>query len=238
VKLYVLFGIAVSTWGRDCLGLMRPNTDAPLVKVPGASMDRILIGTLTLVALTCPGTLVAGDSKKSIERQLEAAKRQRDSVQARRSSDDFFQSSWLNEEKVAEPAISAECDKLPAAELQALVSRMSLDGISPRLVHAVIEQESAGRPCAVSSKGAMGLMQLMPELARELNVIDAFDPEQNVRAGVRHLVQLTARYNGDVTKVLAAYNAGAARVDSTGGIPDIPETQTYVRSILAKLDRI
>jgi soluble lytic murein transglycosylase-like protein len=194
------------------------------------------MGAIVLLGLIGSGSVRAEDQKKPADRQLAAAKRQRDSVQARRSADQFFQTSWLDEEIVAAPALAVDCDKLPGDELRALVSRMSLDGISPRLVHAVIAQESAGKPCAVSSKGAMGLMQLMPDLAREMDVDDAFDPEQNVRAGIRHLVHLTARYNGDLPKVLAAYNAGAARVDSSGGIPDIPETQAYVKSILAKLD--
>ena len=198
-------------------------------------MFRAIIGVVALFGLVEPGSVHASDQKKATDRQLEAAKRQRDSVEARRKADQFFQTSWLDEEIVNAPAL-ADCDKLPTEDLRALVSRMSLDGISPRLVHAVIQQESAGKPCAVSSKGAMGLMQLMPDLAREMNVDDAFDPEQNVRAGIRHLVQLTARYNGDLPKVLAAYNAGITRVDSSGGIPDIPETQAYVKSILAKLD--
>ena len=200
-------------------------------------MLRNFIGAVTLFILIAPPITHAGDQKKAVDRQLAAAKRQREAIQAQRTADQFFQTYWLDEGTVAEPVAAADCDKLPAAELEALVSRMSVDGISPRLIHAVIEQESAGRPCAVSSKGAMGLMQLMPDLAREMNVDDAFDPEQNVRAGIRHLVQLTARYNGDLPKVLAAYNAGIARVDSSGGIPDIAETQTYVKSILAKLDR-
>jgi soluble lytic murein transglycosylase-like protein len=198
---------------------------------------RKTIGAIALVLLLGSAAVRAADQKKAVERQMAAARRQRDSVQARRTSDQFFQTSWLNEETGADTPVTAECDTLTADELQALISRVSLDGVSQRLVRAVIDQESAGRPCAVSNKGAMGLMQIMPELARELNVADAFDPEQNMRAGIRHLVQLTARYNGNVPKVLAAYNAGAARVDSSGGIPDIPETQAYVKSIMAKLDR-
>jgi soluble lytic murein transglycosylase-like protein len=191
---------------------------------------------LVIVLLLGPMVLSAGDQKKAVDRQLAAAKRQRESLHVKRAADQFFQTSWLAEESPAAPAVGGDCDKIPSAELEALISRMSLDGISPRLVHAIIEQESAGRPCAVSNKGALGLMQIMPDLARELNVNDAFDPEQNVRAGIRHLVQLTARYNGDLPKILAAYNAGAARVDASNGIPDIAETQAYVKSILKKLE--
>jgi soluble lytic murein transglycosylase-like protein len=121
--------------------------------------------------------------------------------------------------------------------LQALISRIPLEGISPGLVRAVVDQESAGKPCAVSSKGAMGLMQIMPDLASDMNVADPFDPEENLRAGIKYLVQLTARYRGDLPRILAAYNAGPARVDPLKPIPDIPETQNYVKSVIAKLDR-
>jgi len=77
----------------------------------------------------------------------------------------------------------------------------------------------------------MGLMQLMPATARELNVKNPFDPDQNVDAGVRHLKQLLENYNGDVKLTLAAYNAGSAAVARSSGIPHFPETQNYVRKI-------
>jgi soluble lytic murein transglycosylase-like protein len=81
----------------------------------------------------------------------------------------------------------------------------------------------------------MGLMQLMPETARELTVADPFDPAQNIQGGARYLGQLLERYNGDLSRALAAYNAGPARVDAANGIPNIAETQSYVKSILAKV---
>lgn len=110
-------------------------------------------------------------------------------------------------------------------------------GIDESLVRAVIRMESGGKTDAVSHKGAMGLMQLMPGTAKMLGVDDPFDPVQNLEGGIKYLSQLSDKYNGDLTKTLAAYNAGPGRVDAYGGIPPFAETQKYVRSILALYDR-
>jgi soluble lytic murein transglycosylase-like protein len=98
-------------------------------------------------------------------------------------------------------------------------------------VRAVIKVESNFNPRAVSPKGAMGLMQLMPATARNLNVSNAFDPEQNVNAGVRHLRELLDSYQGDVSLSLAAYNAGSGAVARSKGVPPYSETRQYVRRI-------
>jgi soluble lytic murein transglycosylase-like protein len=134
------------------------------------------------------------------------------------------------------PSYSAECDPLPEDQVNALTDEAAKkESLKPELLRAIIRQESGFRPCAVSAKGAQGLMQLMPATAEQLAVRDVFDPRQNVHAGAKYLKQLLGRYAGDVPKALAAYNAGTGRVDSAGGVPSIPETINYVSSILAAL---
>ncbi len=112
--------------------------------------------------------------------------------------------------------------------IEAAAARHNVD---PSLVRSVVKVESNFNPNAVSRKGAMGLMQLMPSTARTLNVTNPFDPEQNVDAGVRHLRKLLDSYGGNVPLTLAAYNAGSGAVARSAGIPRFRETQEYVRRI-------
>ncbi len=114
---------------------------------------------------------------------------------------------------------------------QSIVMAAARHNVDPNLVRAVIKVESNFNSNAVSRKGAMGLMQLMPQTARQLKVKNPFDPEQNVDAGVRHLKSLLQNYNGDVNLTLAAYNAGEGAVRRSAGVPHIAETQDYVRKI-------
>jgi soluble lytic murein transglycosylase-like protein len=131
---------------------------------------------------------------------------------------------------------TADCDPLPAEQLDPLVEAASQKtGVDAQLVRAVIDKESGGRPCALSARGAEGLMQLMPATAEEFDVEDSFDPKQNVEAGAKLLKSLLERYKNDPSLALGAYNAGSERVDQAGGVPAIPETMDYVATILDKL---
>lgn len=132
--------------------------------------------------------------------------------------------------------MQADCEPLADSVIAPLINaNAKSQDVKPELLRAVIEQESGYRPCAVSAKGAQGLMQLMPATAQDLGVKDPFDPKENVAAGAKFLKQLVDKYKGDLPKALGAYNAGSATVDQTGGVPDIQETKDYVDAILKKL---
>jgi soluble lytic murein transglycosylase-like protein len=118
-----------------------------------------------------------------------------------------------------------------AAYNAAISDQARRQGVAEDLVRAVIQVESAFNPYAVSNKGAMGLMQLMPATAAELGVKDPFDPEQNIRGGVKYLKQLLVRYDNKVELALAAYNAGIGNVEKYGAVPPFKETRNYVNKI-------
>jgi soluble lytic murein transglycosylase-like protein len=125
-----------------------------------------------------------------------------------------------------------------APNIEALVIRHAAqNGLDPNLVRAVVQQESGGNTRSVSVAGARGLMQLMPETAAMYGVKDSFDPEQNIAAGTRHLAGLMREFNGDVSRALAAYNAGSGAVRKYGGVPPYAETQQYVQRIMGMLGR-
>jgi len=109
--------------------------------------------------------------------------------------------------------------------------------IDPALIMSVIRSESAFRANAVSAKGARGLMQLMPQTASRLGVTNPLDPIANVEGGTLYLRQLLDRYNNDLVKALAAYNAGPGRVDQYGGLPPYAETRAYVTEIVRDFNR-
>ena len=108
------------------------------------------------------------------------------------------------------------------------------EGVDPRLIHAVIWQESRYNQSAVSHVGAQGLMQLMPATARRFDCADISDAGSNVEAGTKYLRWLLNHFNGDVSLALAGYNAGEGAVEKSGGIPPFAETQNYVRIITGR----
>lgn len=130
-----------------------------------------------------------------------------------------------------------DCDPLSRPELNLMIEEASAkNGVSPELVREVARQESGFKPCAVSSRGAEGIMQLMPATQSQFAVANPFNAKENLDAGTKLLKQLLDRYSGDLTKALSAYNAGAGRVDESGAVPEIPETKNYVLSILGELN--
>jgi soluble lytic murein transglycosylase-like protein len=186
------------------------------------------------------------DPEKAME---EALKKQRASLDKQREA--IHRQVLDRAEKVATSVSSLEqfivplpmlaapqpdCPPLNSERVSELISaaaqKQSLD---PALLKAVIKQESGFNPCAVSSMGAQGLMQLMPATARELHVTNVFDPVQNVQAGATYLKQMLERYKGDLPLALVGYNAGPARADQGPGATYPLETQNYVASILADL---
>ena len=146
-------------------------------------------------------------------------------------------SSFFSTEIPTMATVLADCDPLPPAQLNPIVNEAAQkQGVSADLILAVIDQESAARPCAISFRGAQGIMQLMPATAGQFDVQDPFDPKQNIEAGAKLLKILLDKYDNDLSLVLGAYNAGSGRVDREGGIPPIPETLNYVSEILRKLN--
>jgi soluble lytic murein transglycosylase-like protein len=163
---------------------------------------------------------VSAQSRESIAKQLESVARQREAI--RRSA--------------APESTPPECDVMPEADIAPILeSAAKAQQLPAKLLRAVVAQESGFRACAVSKKGAQGLMQLMPATAEQFHVKDAFDPRENLEAGAAFLRQLLEKYKGDLTLSLAAYNAGATTVEVAKGIPDIPETRDYVEAIVGKM---
>ena len=109
--------------------------------------------------------------------------------------------------------------------------------IDPNLIKAIIRAESGFDRYAISKKGAQGLMQLMPDTAKEMRVSDPFNPEQNIAGGVRYLRKLLKMFNGNLVLSLAAYNAGPGQVKRAGGVPRITETRRYIERVLSYYDR-
>ena len=148
--------------------------------------------------------------------------------------------------KSAQPSLTVGSQPIDT-RAQRIIDRQSLDAmvngasqrhqIDPDFINSVIRAESGFNNRAVSKKGAQGLMQLMPQTASQLGVANSFDPNANVEGGTKYLRELLEKYNYDVPKALAAYNAGSRRVDQYHGVPPYFETQTYVAKIIRDYNR-
>ena len=137
---------------------------------------------------------------------------------------------------IRSPAISVEPSQKKIPVAPAAVGREIRDvaqeaGLSPKLVSSIASVESAFHPAAVSPKGAVGVMQLMPATARRFQVADRFDYRENIRGGAAYVRFLLSKFNGNLDLVLAAYNAGEGAVAAHGGVPPFRETQAFVRSV-------
>ena len=130
--------------------------------------------------------------------------------------------------------LSTKLVALPDDNLEPMIARHSGDqNLDPRLVRALIQAESGYNVKAVSNKGAIGLMQLMPETASDLNILNPYDPDQNIRGGTMYLRQMLDHFAGKVELAIAAYNAGPGAVEKHRGIPPFAETRDYVKRVLA-----
>jgi soluble lytic murein transglycosylase-like protein len=208
------------------------------------SVYALLLAGLPLLAAAPPPPGVAvvkpeQAQEDALQKQRESVQRQQQAIRSRMGETAFAASKIVAqfiEPLAPAPAFTVTpCPSLENGRLSELVSSAAhTQALDPALLIAVMRQESAFRPCAVSVKGALGLMQLMPGTARELHVADVFNPEQNIRGGAAYLRQLLDRYKGDLRQALVGYNAGPGRAD----LPTAPyplETQNYVAAILAEL---
>jgi soluble lytic murein transglycosylase-like protein len=207
-------------------------------------LSSVLLRALT--AQTVPSTAAASKAaaQPAVDPSPMAAsiEKQRASIQKQigtgsSEADAFFSVAWTSPATIPVPEVVPQCGPIANDELATLVAGTAkTQGLQPELIRAVIRRESDSVPCATSVKGAMGLMQLMPEVAQQFGVADAFDPQQNVDAGSKYLKQLMTKYKGDLRLSLAAYNAGPQAVDAGNKVPAIPETVAYVEAILKDLN--
>lgn len=207
----------------------------------------LCLGALT-AAVEVHGQTASGQTAASptiSERQMESAQKmeaaaalQRKAAQAQTApapDDSFFSAGWAAPSML--PPLPPGCPSMQESEFEPLIREAAeRHQLNPNLIKAVMRQESGNKPCVVSEKGAMGLMQIMPETAETMKTKDPFDPAQNIEAGARYLKDMLKRFKGDVRLALAAYNAGPEKVDGpTPAVPDIAETRDYVESITAAL---
>jgi soluble lytic murein transglycosylase-like protein len=168
---------------------------------------------------------------ESLAKQRMSVQRQAESVRAAMGQQ-TIPDSWVR----LRPPLDADCGAIPQVELARMIDDAAeKHGIDSGVIREVARQESGFHPCAISSKGAEGLMQLMPSTQIQFQVSNPFDAKQSIDAGSKLLKDLLDRYHGDLSLALSAYNAGATTVDRAGGIPEIPETKNYVMDVLTRL---
>jgi hypothetical protein len=193
-----------------------------------------LIGFLCLLSV-CRGsdstyTAARSAQEASVEKQRASVRAQQTAAVAQNPS--FFVS------KLPELGPEIVRELIPPEEIRDIVDEgAKLSGLDTDLVRAVVRRESAYNPWATSTKGAQGLMQLMPSVQAQFGVTDPYDPKQNVAAGTRLLKQLLEQFDGDLPRALGAYNAGPTRVEQWGGVPPFPETTQYVNGILSDIGK-
>jgi len=168
-----------------------------------------------------------------LDKQRSSAQSQ---IQSQVPSDPFFTTAWITAPVLPPPILIPTCQPMTDDELKPIIQEAAkINALDVALIRAVIRRESASYACAVSERGALGLMQLLPETAEQYGA-DPLDAKQNVKAGSQYLRKLMSRYKDDLKLALAAYNAGPERVDAEGkAVPAIPETMAYVDAILKDL---
>ena len=183
----------------------------------------------------------AADQRDTVARQMEAGlAAQRESVAKQAGASaagSFFLTGPPAPIGPASGGESAEaaCPPLEGSQLAPLIEDAARrENLEPALLDQVAKQESGGRPCAVSTKGAMGIMQIMPATARDLGVSDPFNPKESIDGAAKLLRKYLDLY-GNLPMALGAYNAGPGQVEEAGGVPRIPETVDYVNRIMSVL---
>ena len=193
----------------------------------------LLVSVTEIRAQSPAAPSISDRQRERIGKMEAAAALQKAAAQAQTTAvpeGSFFSAGWSGPSMLPPPP---DCPPMDESESEPLVrAAAARHQLNPDLIKAVIRQESGFRPCAISEKGAMGLMQVMPDTAQSLKTKDPLDPAQNIEAGASYLKQMLTRFKGDLRLALAAYNAGPEKVDGPKpAVPDIPETRDYVESI-------
>jgi len=191
----------------------------------------VLVFCTTII---CQGQSAVEFQRGSVAKQLASIHKQRETAQPVRP-----EHVQAVQPITPSPRPQPECPRIDSADLNQMIEGAAVAvQVEPDILREVARRESAFYPCAVSPKGAEGLMQLMPATQAMLGVENPYDPKQSLWGGAQLLKMLLTRYEGNLALALSAYNAGPARVDAADSIPPIPETQNYVASILSRLGPI